>query len=117
VVQVYVPALPLPVLIVGAIGFAIVNATLEEIVWRGAIQDGLEPLFGATGAIALQAVSFGVQHLHGVPRGASGILLAGTWAVMLGLLRRHARGLLAPILAHVVADATIAIIILTYAAN
>jgi hypothetical protein len=31
---------------------------------------------------------------------------------MLGMLRKHAKGILAPILSHVVADATIATIIL-----
>jgi membrane protease YdiL (CAAX protease family) len=115
VVRDYVPDVPLPLLIVGGVAFAIVNATLEELVWRGVIQDRLEPLFGTTGAIALQAASFGIEHFHGVPRGAVGVLMAGTWAIMLGLLRRHAQGLLAPLVAHVVADATIAVIILTYA--
>ena len=54
-----------------------------------------------------------MQHLWGVPRGAVGVLLAGVWAVMLGLLRRRAGGILAPFMAHVVADATIAVIILS----
>lgn len=30
-----------------------------------------------------EAVSFGLQHAHGFPRGAAGVLLAGTWALML----------------------------------
>lgn len=114
VVGAYVPDLPMPVLIAGAVGFALVNAALEELIWRGALQDRLAPVFGARGAVALQALSFGVQHLWGVPRGIVGVLLAGVWAVMLGLLRRKAGGLLAPFLAHVVADATIAVIVLGY---
>ena len=109
----YVPDLPLPVLIAGGVGFALVNAALEELIWRGVLQDRLEPLFGAAGAIAISSISFGVQHAHGVPRGVVGVLLAGIWAVMLGTLRRRARGMLAPFLAHVIADATIATIILT----
>jgi membrane protease YdiL (CAAX protease family) len=112
VVAGYVPDLPRPVLVLGAVGFAVVNATLEELVWRGVIQDRLEPIVGPASAVALQAASFGVQHFHGVPRGLIGVLLAGSWAVMLGLLRRRARGLLAPILAHVVADGVIAVIVL-----
>ncbi len=115
VVGAYVPDLPLPVLIAGAVGFALVNAALEELIWRGVLQDRLDPLFGAAGAIAISSISFGVQHLHGVPRGAIGVLLAGSWAVMLAALRKHARGMLAPFLSHVVADATIAVIILTLA--
>jgi uncharacterized protein len=115
VVRNYVPDLPLPVLIAGGAGFALVNAALEELLWRGVFQDRLEPLFGGGGAIAISSISFGVQHMHGVPRGAIGVLLAGTWAVMLGTLRRHTRGMLAPFLSHVIADATIAVIILTIA--
>lgn len=111
-VRAMLPELPLAAMIAGGVAFALVNATLEELVWRGVLQDRLGVLFGAGGAIALQAASFGLHHLHGVPRGAVGVLLAGTWAAMLGLLRRRSGGLLAPILAHVVADATIAIIVL-----
>lgn len=103
---------PLPVLIAGAIVFALANAVLEELLWRGLLQDRLEPLIGAGGAVALQALSFGLQHWHGFPRGPIGALLAGSWAVMLGLLRRRSRGLLAPVVAHVVADAVIATLLL-----
>jgi hypothetical protein len=111
-VRAMIPDLPLAALVAGGVAFALVNATLEELVWRGVLQDRLGVLFGSGGAIALQAASFGLHHVHGVPRGAVGILLAGAWAAMLGLLRRRSGGLLAPILAHVVADATIAIIVL-----
>lgn len=111
-IRAMLPDLPLAAMIAGGVAFAFVNAILEELVWRGVLQDRLAVLFGSGGAIALQAASFGLHHLHGVPRGAVGVLLAGTWAAMLGLLRRRSGGLLAPILAHVVADATIAIIVL-----
>lgn len=115
VVRAYVPDLPLAILVLAAIAFAVVNATLEELIWRGVLQDRLEPVFGAAAAIALQAASFGIQHYRGVPRGAVGVLLAGSWAAMLGMLRHRTRGMLAPVLAHVVADSVIAIIVLTYA--
>lgn len=108
-----VPRVPLALLVTGAIAFAIVNALLEELVWRGVLQDRLTHAFGPTLAIVLQALSFGLQHAHGFPRGVVGVVLAGTWALMLGLLRRRSRGLLAPVLAHVVADATIAILVLS----
>jgi membrane protease YdiL (CAAX protease family) len=108
------PDFPLLVLIVGGAGFAVVNATLEEAIWRGVLQDRLESVFPAAAAVALQAISFGLQHMHGVPRGPAGVLLAGSCAVMLGLLRRHTRGMLAPVAAHVVADTTIAAIVIFY---
>jgi membrane protease YdiL (CAAX protease family) len=112
-----VAGLPLPVLVILGVGFALVNAALEETLWRGLLQPHLAVLFGPALAIGLQAASFGAQHAHGVPRGLVGVLLAGTWAVLLGLLRQHSRGLLAPFLAHVVADATVAVIVLGSASS
>jgi membrane protease YdiL (CAAX protease family) len=38
VVGLYVPDYPLPVLLVGAVGFAALNATLEEVIYRGVLQ-------------------------------------------------------------------------------
>jgi len=107
-----VPDLPLPVLLLGAAGFTLVNATLEEVLWRGLFQPHLAALLGPALAIVVQAVSFGAQHAHGVPRGAIGMALAGGWAVLLGALRHRSGGLLAPLLAHFVADATIALMLL-----
>lgn len=112
VLQGYVPALPLPVLIVGAALFAVVNAALEELIWRGVLTDRLEAMFSPGVAVALQAASFGAQHAHGFPRGVAGVALAGAWAVMLGALRLRSRGLAAPLIAHVVADTTIAVLVL-----
>lgn len=104
--------MPRAVLFLGAAAFAIVNAALEEVIWRGLLQPSLAAAWGARAAIAIQGVSFGLQHAHGVPRGVLGVLMAATWGVMLGALRWHSQGLAAPILAHVVADATIAAIVL-----
>lgn len=112
IVDAYVPHLPLPILGTGAVVFALLNATLEEMIWRGVLQDRLEAAFGVAGAILLQGASFGLQHAWGFPRGWIGVLLAGMWALMLGVLRARSRGLLAPVLAHVVADATIAVLVL-----
>jgi membrane protease YdiL (CAAX protease family) len=109
----YVPDVPVPVLIAGALMFVAVNATLEEAVWRGLFQPGLAARFGVGGAIVIQATSFGLAHAHGFPRGPLGVALAGGWAVLLGALRARSDGLLAPIVAHLVADAVIAVIVLT----
>ncbi len=108
VVAAYVVDVPLPLLVLGAVLFAVTNATLEEAIWRGLLQEDLGALLPAGVVLAVQAASFGLAHAHGVPRGVAGVLLAGGWGLLLGLLRRRAGGLLAPILAHVVADATIA---------
>jgi membrane protease YdiL (CAAX protease family) len=101
-----------PVLVAGGVVFAVLNATLEELLWRGVIQTSLAATWSPRAAVLLQAASFGAQHTHGFPRGLFGVLLAGTWGVMLGLLRQRARGLRAPVLAHVVADATIAALVI-----
>lgn len=108
-----IPQAPIWALVVGGAAFALANATLEEWVWRGLLQPMLSPEFGLSWAIALQALSFGIAHAHGFPRGVVGVALAGTWAVILGVLRHVSGGLLAPILAHIVADATIACIVIS----
>jgi hypothetical protein len=108
----YVPDVPIPLLLVGAVIFAVVNATLEEAIWRGILQEDLTAILGPAAAIGVQAASFGLAHAHGFPRGLAGVLLAGGWGLLLGWLRRRSGGLVAPILAHVVADATIAAIVL-----
>jgi membrane protease YdiL (CAAX protease family) len=102
-------------LIFGGVGFAACNATLEECIWRGVIQTRLTTMMSEPWAIVVQAISFGVAHAHGFPRGFSGMLLAGIWALMLGALRMRSSGLLAPIVAHFVADATIAAVLLRHA--
>lgn len=117
VIRAYVPPLPLAALILGGIAFAAINAALEELVWRGVFQRGLEAAVGPALAVVIQAVSFGVAHAHGVPSGTLGVALAGGWALLLGLLRRASGGLLAPIVAHFVADAAIAVIVLAQAAG
>ena len=109
-----IPAAPAWLLILGAVAFVLLNAYFEERIWRGVLQPQLGQLFTAPAAIALQAVSFGAAHAHGFPRGWMGIILAGCWGGMLGVLRARAGGLLAPVAAQVVADATIAAIVLLW---
>jgi uncharacterized protein len=99
----------------GAAGFVLINAFCEELIWRGVIQSRLSALLPERDAVFVQAISFGAQHVHGFPRGVAGVMLAGVWAIGLGMLRRKAGGLLAPILAHIVADATIAVIVIFWA--
>lgn len=114
VVETYIPAgVPFAGLVLGAIGFVVVNAVLEELLWRGLLQDALGGLVGPGVAIGIQAASFGVQHANGVPRGLIGVAMVTLWGLMLGLLRRRSGGLLAPIVAHAVADTTIAAIVLS----
>jgi membrane protease YdiL (CAAX protease family) len=95
-------------LVLTGILFAVSNAACEEFVWRGMIFNALEMIFDSSVIIVLiQALSFGIAHLNGFPRGASGIVLASIYGCMMGYVRQSAKGLLAPVVAHVFADAVI----------
>ena len=108
-----VASVPLGALILGGLWFSICNAVLEEAVFRGIVQTGLSRLLGPTAAVILQALAFGCIHVHGFPRGALGVAMASVYGLMLGLLRRHSGGLLAPVLAHIAADLTIVVLLAT----
>ncbi|MCA9710141.1 MAG: CPBP family intramembrane metalloprotease [Myxococcales bacterium] len=103
-----VPAWPWPVLVAAGLGFSVVNALLEEVVFRGLLQGLARSWLGpGLAPLLLQGAAFGVLHWHGVPSGPLGALMAGSWGVMLGWARRRSQGLLTPVVAHVVADAVI----------
>jgi membrane protease YdiL (CAAX protease family) len=92
--------------------FSIVNAVLEELVFRGVVYDSLESQLGITWALLVQAVVFGYGHmLGGYPPGILGAVLASIYGLMQGWLRIYSGGLIAPVLSHIFADATIALMI------
>lgn len=105
-----VPAWPL---VAAMIGFSLVNSVWEEALYRGILQTELTAAWGAAPAIVVQAAAFGVAHLRGFPSGWVGALLAGVWGLMLGVLRHRGGGMAAPYVAHVCADATIAVLAVT----
>src|SRR5437899_3977224 len=95
-------------LVLLSLGFALFNAAVEEMIWRGVIFDALERTGMPLALVVLmQAVSFGVVHLHGFPSGSAGILLASAYGAILGLLRAKTRGLLVPFVTHAVTDSSI----------
>jgi uncharacterized protein len=90
------------------LGFALFNAAVEEMIWRGIIFNALQRTgLRIAPVILMQAASFGVIHLHGFPSGSLGILLASAYGVILGLLRAQTRGLLVPFVTHAVTDSSI----------
>lgn len=107
-----VPQGNVAVLISAALGFALLNATMEELIWRGGIQSWLAGHTIISLAILLQGISFGALHWAGFPSGWSGVALATIYGVMLGWLRHATGGLAAPIVAHILADLTIFILVL-----
>jgi uncharacterized protein len=103
-----IPALPLPLLVLAGLGFSMVNALAEETFFRGLVTATLERAFGRPWiAFVLQALSFGLIHIHGVPRGWTGVALAVVYGAMMGELRRRTKGLLLAWFAHVFTDCVI----------
>jgi uncharacterized protein len=107
-----------PLWIVVPVGllFACLNAAVEEAFYRGVIMHALLGTVGAIPALALQAVSFGLLHTEGFPSGPAGVALTAGYGLVLGVIRLKAGGLLAPWLAHVLADLTIVAMVASYAA-
>jgi membrane protease YdiL (CAAX protease family) len=90
-----------------AICFSILNATLEELVFRGVLWEAIAEEWNNGVALVATSVFFGVGHLHGYPPGVVGAVLAGMYGIALGLLRWWTGGLGLAIASHVCADATI----------
>jgi hypothetical protein len=113
IVERYVPALPLGLLIAGGLLFSMVNAAVEEGVYRGVILHALDTSLGpGFASLLLQALAFGAVHIGGFPRGWLGVGLACIYGLLMGVIRRRAGGMFAPWLAHVFTDVVIAGIVL-----
>ncbi len=93
--------------IMAGVIFTIVNATLEELVFRGILFDALESQWGVWVTLIATAMLFGLGHLRGYPSGVVGACLAAVFGFAMGVLRLWSGGLILPIVAHMVADATI----------
>ena len=111
----HVPHLSPSLLYLAGIGFATVNAALEEMAFRGVIHGGLKRILGRPVVVVpVQAIVFGAAHISGVPGGTSGVLLASLYGLFLGMIRESSGGLLWPILTHIFADAMIFSILIHY---
>jgi membrane protease YdiL (CAAX protease family) len=119
-VRPYQATLPLDALggvLLAGVVFALVNATLEEFVFRGVIFEALASQYGVWFTVAVTAALFGLGHLRGYPSGPIGACLAVLFGFLMGLLRVWTGGLALPILAHISADATIYIILVRSASG
>lgn len=116
IVRTYVPDWSLAALLFGGLLFSMVNAAVEEAAYRGIVMNALDTACGA-GALSLvgQAAAFGILHIHGFPRGWSGVALAFVFGMLMGLIRRRSGGLLAPWVTHVCADIVIVGIVVLFA--
>jgi membrane protease YdiL (CAAX protease family) len=97
--------------VVAGVLFSVVNALLEEVIFRGILFDAVEAQWGIGVAVVATAGLFGFGHLHGYPPGPLGAVLAGLFGLCLGWLRAVTGGIGQPIVAHVAADATIVVLV------
>ncbi len=109
----FIPQWPLPLLLLGGLGFAILNGVVEEVIFRGIVWDGIAALVPAPFVLlTVQALFFGTAHFWGVPSGVIGAVLATIYGIMLGIIRMRGGGLLMAVVTHVFADIVIFCILL-----
>ena len=94
-------------LLLAGIVFSVINAAAEELIFRGVLWQLICEEWNQAAALAVTALLFGLVHLRGYPPGPIGAVLAGLFAVALGMLRWWTGGLGLAIACHIVADATI----------
>ncbi len=104
-----IPQMPLWVYPFAAVAFAMFNAAVEEVIFRGIMMEALDSAVGAgLMSVSLQAVAFAALHfLAGFPNGISGFFMVLLYGLMLGIIRRRSRGMYAPWLVHLAADVAI----------
>ena len=108
-----VPSWPLPLLILGGLGFALSNALVEELMYRGVLWDGLSDGIGKPlPVILIQAGLFSLWHFRGFPGGPVGVVMVFAWGIFLGLIRERSHGIIAPVVSHIFADLIIFFILL-----
>ncbi len=94
-------------LLLAGVWFSVVNAALEELVFRGVLWEFVAAEWNGRAALGATTVLFGLAHLHGYPSGALGMILAAVFGLALGLLRLWTGGFGLAIAVHICADATI----------
>lgn len=110
--QAFIPDIPLSLLMLYGLMFPLFNALFEEFMARAVLYDGFYRLFKNIGFVILwQAVVFSLWHVQGFPGGVVGVVMVFIWSVLLGAIRYRSGGMLAPYIAHVLADLSIALIV------
>ena len=109
-----IPPMPLWLLPLAGISFALLNSMVEEAIFRGVMLQALDSAVGAgTISLVIQAVFFGWLHYSevGCPKGLVGVAMASVYGFILGYLRYRSGGILAPWLAHFGTDVSVFIIV------
>lgn len=101
-------SLPLWVVPLAGIGFVLANPTVEEVLFRGALQTVVAERTGnVTTGVFVQGVAFGAIHLNGVPGGPLGMVMAGGWGLVLGVVRHRTNSIRLAWVVHVFANIAI----------
>ena len=97
------------------LGFAVLNAAMEEFAFRGIIMNGMDFAFNIpVVSVTSQAISFGLLHyMSGFPNGILGVIMTFVYGLLLAVIRNRSRGMTAPVVAHFFADLTIFTILVT----
>lgn len=95
-------------------GFSLVNAAWEEMLFRGVLLTELVNVWGPRVALVIESISFGISHANGFPSGPAGVVMAVVWGYLLGVVRVRTGGIGFPFVAHVIANATIALLVYLY---
>jgi len=83
------------------IAYALLNAVVEEYIFRGMIWNALEKIMTNKSLVIFsQAAIFGITHYWGLPGGVSGVVLIFTWSLYLGYIRQKTGGILGVIGLH-----------------
>ena len=101
---------PVLLLVLGALVFVVCNAITEEIAYRVLVMDSALALTSPAIAVLVQGLAFGLIHVNGFPAGVVGVALATVYGISLGVLRVMSDGMRASVVAHLAADATIAVL-------
>jgi membrane protease YdiL (CAAX protease family) len=80
------PKLPHGGLLVAGVVFAVLNALLEELIFRGVLFTAIESQINRPMTVIVTAAIFGWGHMHGYPPGPLGAVLAGIYGLALGWL-------------------------------
>nr|WP_321492735.1 CPBP family intramembrane glutamic endopeptidase [uncultured Desulfobacter sp.] len=111
-----IPNMPLILIPLAGLAFSVLNAVMEEFVFRGIIMNGASNAFKtSTISVLFQAVAFGLFHYHGgFPNGIIGASLTFVYGVLLGYIRNKSQGMMAPIVTHIFADLVLFSILITF---
>ena len=93
------------VIVLGVLVVAGFNSVGEELLWRRAWWSSNAAL-ARPALFVIQTLSFGIAHLHGIPGGIAGMLLAGAFSLLISIMRSH-WGFASAVVAHFSTDLVI----------